>query len=167
MVRKILVALNRSDTINQSVFQEALTLAKATGASLKLLHVLPVDDDDSPGILALLNTPENRQRWEEFERPGLEMLRSLTEQALSAGVSAEYLQELGRPGHVICDNAQRWQADLVMMGRRGLTGIGELVLGSVSNYVTHYAPCSVLVVQCQKQSCSEENASQTMMAATH
>ncbi|NEO65320.1 MAG: universal stress protein, partial [Moorea sp. SIO4G2] len=36
---------------------------------------------------------------------------------------------------------------LIVLGRRGLGGLKEMVLGSVSNYVVHHAPCSVLVVQ--------------------
>ncbi|MEO0350033.1 MAG: universal stress protein, partial [Cyanobacteria bacterium P01_A01_bin.15] len=41
----------------------------------------------------------------------------------------------------------QWNADLIMMGRRGRSGFSELLLGSVSNYVMHHAPCSVLTVQ--------------------
>ena len=48
---------------------------------------------------------------------------------------------------MICNAAISWQADLIIMGRRGRTGLSELFLGSVSNYVLHHAPCAVLVVQ--------------------
>ncbi|MGC1393382.1 MAG: universal stress protein [Coleofasciculaceae cyanobacterium] len=36
---------------------------------------------------------------------------------------------------------------MVVVGRRGRTGLAEAFLGSVSNYVVHHAPCSVLVIQ--------------------
>ncbi len=147
MFRKILVALNRSDDISEYVFKEALDLAFITGASLKLIHVLSVDEKESPDILSLINTPENKKRWEEFEKPGLNLLKSLTEEAIAQGVQTEYSQTLGRPGHIICETARIWEAGLIILGRRGLSGMSELILGSVSNYVTHYAPCSVLVIQ--------------------
>jgi nucleotide-binding universal stress UspA family protein len=151
MFRKILVALHNCDDTNEYIFQEALELAKATKASLKLLHVLSVDEKESPNILTLINTSENKKRWEEFEKPGLDLLRSLTEQAIAAGVPTEYYQGLGRPGHIICETARVWEAGLIIIGRRGLSGISELILGSVSNYVTHYAPCSVLITQNPKE----------------
>jgi nucleotide-binding universal stress UspA family protein len=147
MMHKILVAIHGSDRETQFVFQEALDLAKASGASLKLLHVLPIDDKETPNILTIINTPENKKLWDEFEKPGLELLQKLTAEAITAGVPTEYYRELGKPGHVICETARLWQADLIVVGRRGLAGVSELLLGSVSNYVTHYAPCSVLVVQ--------------------
>jgi nucleotide-binding universal stress UspA family protein len=147
MFNKILVALHRSDDMSRYVFEDALELAKVTNSSLKLLHVLSVDDKDSPNILALIDTPENKKRWHEFEKPGLDLLKSLADKANAAGVTTEYYQGLGRPGHIICETARIWEAGLIMIGRRGLSGMSELILGSVSNYVTHYAPCSVLVVQ--------------------
>lgn len=147
MVRKILVPVHKLDAIGLHIFHEALDLAKSTGASLKLLHVISVDDESSPSIINLLNTPDNKKRWEEFEKPGLDMLHSLTAEATAAGVECESVQTLGRPTHVICDAAKACGADVIMIGRRGISGLSEILLGSVSNYVAHYAPCSVIVVQ--------------------
>lgn len=147
MFRKILVALNRCDDTSEYIFREALELAKATKASLKLLHILSVDEQESPNILTLINTLENKKPWEEFEKPGLDLLKSFTQQAIAAGVPTEYYQGLGRPGHIICETARVWEAGLIVIGRRELSGISELILGSVSNYVTHNAPCSILIIQ--------------------
>jgi nucleotide-binding universal stress UspA family protein len=147
MFHKILVALHRSDDMSQHVFQQALELALVTGASLKLLHVISIDEKESPSILTLIDTPDNKKRWEEFEKPGLDLLRTLANEAIAKGVRTEYYQGLGRPGHIICETALTWEAGLIVMGRRGLSGISELILGSVSNYVTHYAPTNVLLVQ--------------------
>ena len=36
---------------------------------------------------------------------------------------------------------------MIVVGSRGLKGLKEMFLGSVSNYVTHHAPCSVLIVR--------------------
>jgi len=36
---------------------------------------------------------------------------------------------------------------VIMIGRHGRTGLAEFFLGSVSNYVMHHAPCSVLTIQ--------------------
>jgi len=54
---------------------------------------------------------------------------------------------VGEPGREICALAQEWSADLILLGRRGMQGLGELLLGSVSNFVMHRANCAVLVVQ--------------------
>ena len=47
---------------------------------------------------------------------------------------------------MICDIASAWNADLIVMGRHGRLGLEELLMGSVSNYVTHHAHCAVLVL---------------------
>ena len=83
--------------------------------------------------------------WEAAESRGLELLRSLAQEA--TGVAVEFTQNIGSPGRVICDVAKDWGASLIVMGRRGRTGLTELFMGSVSSYVIHHAPCSVFVVQ--------------------
>jgi nucleotide-binding universal stress UspA family protein len=59
---------------------------------------------------------------------------------------------VGDPGKAICTLAQDWSADLIVIGRRGMHGLGELLLGSVSSYVMHRSPCAVLVVQGYEES---------------
>lgn len=53
----------------------------------------------------------------------------------------------GSPRETIVDEADRWGADLIVMGSRGLSAWGRLLLGSVSNAVVHHAKCSVEIVR--------------------
>ena len=143
---QILVAIDGS-TISRNAFDQALALAQASTAHLHLLHVLSVEDKGSPSIFALRD-PNFERQWEAFAKPSLEMLRSHQAIAHAAGVEATIHQKLGsNPGRVICDLAHGLDIDRIVVGRRGISGLNEMLMGSVSNYVTHYAPCSVLTVQ--------------------
>ena len=53
----------------------------------------------------------------------------------------------GPSRQVIVEEAERWGADLIIMGSRGLGAWNRLLLGSVSSAVVHHAPCSVEVVR--------------------
>jgi nucleotide-binding universal stress UspA family protein len=51
-----------------------------------------------------------------------------------------------QPAHVISDVARRAGADLIVVGTRGRTALGGLLLGSVTQRLLHVAPCPVLAV---------------------
>lgn len=53
----------------------------------------------------------------------------------------------GNPAEVIVDVIKENDADLVVMGSRGLSGIKELFLGSVSHHVVQKAPCPIFIVK--------------------
>jgi nucleotide-binding universal stress UspA family protein len=55
--------------------------------------------------------------------------------------------ERGSPGTVLCERAEALNADVVVVGSRGRGAIRRVLLGSVSNYVVHNAPCPVLVIR--------------------
>jgi nucleotide-binding universal stress UspA family protein len=59
---------------------------------------------------------------------------------------------VGSPAQVIVDEAERWGADLIVVGSHGYGFWQRALLGSVSNAVIHHAPCSVLVVRTPKDS---------------
>ncbi len=156
MVKKILVAIDRSE-MSAEVFKQALSLAKLTSASLMLLHVLSQEEEGSPEALIFPNIDYYpgwseqsfqlyQEHWEKFKNEGLQILQSLSAQANTSGINTEFTQNAGNPGRMICELAKNWNADLIMMGRRGRSGVAEFFLGSVSNYVLHHAPCSVQII---------------------
>jgi len=53
----------------------------------------------------------------------------------------------GDPRVEIVDEAERWGADLVILGSHGRTGVKRWLMGSVAEYVVRHAPCSVEVAR--------------------
>jgi len=114
MFHKILVAFDRSE-VGKHVFDEALSLAKATRASLMLLHVLSSYEEGYPLDMPLVSSLDYSGMQEEvvwyleqlevFKEQGLNLLRSRTEEATAAGVDTEFIHTPGSPGYVICDLA--------------------------------------------------------------
>jgi nucleotide-binding universal stress UspA family protein len=150
MFEKILVAIDDTES-SRSIFDEALVLAKANRSALMLIHVLTIVDNFYPGD-TFIGIPASAmqayaKRLEIRERDGIEQLRSLASEAIAAGIHTEFTQNIGDPGKLICEIAKSWNADSIVIGRRGLSGLNELLMGSTSNYVLHHAPCNVLIIQ--------------------
>lgn len=156
MFQKIVVALDRSDT-SQQVLDAAISLAKSLNAQLMLVHVLSPTDGFASPVFSMPGTyPLVREdvdfylkQWRSKETEGLEFLKAKADVATAAGISTEFTQILGDPGNAICTIARTWNANLILIGRRGYKGLGEFFMGSISNYVLHHAPCSVLTIQGQ------------------
>ncbi|GAB4344914.1 MAG: universal stress protein [Leptolyngbyaceae cyanobacterium] len=158
MFQKILVPLDHS-SMSQDLFEKALTLAVALKAELMLLHILSGEEPDSPlpippGADKIYWVPGSevnlelwKKQWEQYAAKSLQILQDFLSQAQRQGVPTEVQQMPGNAGRAICDMATNWGADLIVIGNRGHTGLKELFLGSVSNYVLHHAPCSVLTVK--------------------
>lgn len=160
MFHKIVVALDYSE-FSGPIFDKSISLAKMMGAQLGLINVLSLEDSVGyqpvvypGGFYSVLTEPQlerYREEWTEFKNRNLRQLEASLEKAKAAGISAELCQLFGSPGKSICEFAQSWGADLILMGRRGRTGLSELFLGSVSNYVLHHAHCAVLTLNTSSQ----------------
>lgn len=168
MFPKILVAMDSTE-VGKYVFEQALSLASSTKASLILLHVLSPYEAGYPEDMPLSNPDASqdeviRQYMEKlaiFKEQGLNLLRDRSNEAIAAGVNTQFTQQPGTPGYVICDLARTWGADLIIIGHQSSPKLNELILGSVSNYVTHHTPCSILVVHPQLPSASKSDSSQS------
>ena len=155
--KKILVAVDRSPA-SEDVFAKALDLAKSAQAKLVLLSAISPDYNVSyinPPIYpggesmsiseAAIKIYLERQEQERLN--SLEFLSGLGIRAKEVDVETEINQQLGDPARSICEVADTLSVDLIVVGRRGYSGLSELWMSSVSNYVLHHAPCSVLVIQ--------------------
>ncbi len=158
---KILVAIDRPP-LKLGVFEQALDLAQKESARLLVFHCISeefIGEPMPPASPEIGLDPLGIGSWQPLQQElQLETMQEQVEQvqawlqghyqqATALGISTELDYRMGNPGSEICDTARNWGADLVILGRRGLKGLSEFFEGSVSNYVVHHAPCSVLVIQ--------------------
>lgn len=154
---KILVAIDHSAQ-SDFVLDQVIDLATKEQAELMLFHAIQVEAlaEISPmvgtgmGLSPSMGReiPEiQQQRLEAQVQTTKEILQGYAEKAMARDIPTICHHQVGDPGVLACELAKSWGANLIVVGRRGRKGMTELFLGSVSNYITHNAPCSVLIVQ--------------------
>ena len=62
------------------------------------------------------------------------------------GLEWEATEEIGDPASALSDVCRDRDADLLVVGRRGAGVLELVVIGSVADRLTHYAPCPVMIV---------------------
>jgi len=126
----VLVGTDRSETAERAV-RFATDMARRYDAELFLLRVLLSDT----GVLA---------------EAGRELADYARELAGERGRSAVVVGE--DPAEAIVEAAKREDADVVVVGSVGMSGRKEFLLHNVPNRVSHNAPCTVVIVQTQRES---------------
>jgi len=145
MFSSIVVGTDGSDTATQAV-RQAVDMAGAVGAKLELVSAYaPVSEQRLSAERR--DAPEDVQ-WAINPQQEVEAsLAQAAEIARQAGVSVTTHARQGDPADAILDVAEEQNADLVIVGNKGMTGAKRFLLGSVPNKVSHHAPCSVLIVR--------------------
>jgi len=75
------------------------------------------------------------------------VLDAAAAQARSEGVEVQTHPVEADPADAILNIAEKVDADLIVVGNKGMTGARRYFLGSVPNNVSHHAPCSVIIVR--------------------
>ncbi|MBZ0156601.1 MAG: universal stress protein [Alphaproteobacteria bacterium] len=90
---------------------------------------------------------EGQKHADRIENEARAHLEAVREAAAEENVECEgIVRRNDRPYQAIVDEAVRRQADVIVMGRRGMTGLRKMLMGSVTARVVGHAPCKVLVV---------------------
>jgi nucleotide-binding universal stress UspA family protein len=142
---RIVVGTDGSDTAGEAV-RQAVELARMSGGKL---HI----------VAAFEPIPQTRVREEQAELPGdvshavgpredvNVILDTAVGQAKQDGVDADSYPREGDPADAILDVAEETNADVIVVGNKGMTGAKRFLLGSVPNKVSHHAPCGVYIVR--------------------
>jgi nucleotide-binding universal stress UspA family protein len=145
MFRSIVVGTDGSDTATQAV-RQATDLAGAIGARLELVSAYaPVSQQRLSEERR--QAPEDLQ-WAISPREDVDAtLEAAAVIARGANVEVTLYPRQGDPADAILDVAEEQEADLIIVGNKGMTGAKRFLLGSVPNKVSHHAPCSVLIIR--------------------
>jgi nucleotide-binding universal stress UspA family protein len=145
MFKSIVVGTDGSDTATQAV-RQAVDLARAVGAKLELVSAYePVP---APRLSEERRQAPEDLQWAIGPREDVDVtLEAAAAVAREAGVAVDVYPRQGDPADAILDVAEEQEADLVIVGNKGMTGAKRFLLGSVPNKVSHHAPCSVLIIR--------------------
>jgi nucleotide-binding universal stress UspA family protein len=144
-MNKIFAAIDFSPASDEAL-REAHDRAAATGALLKVCHIIPNE------IRSNLLFPQIT-RITALKFP-LEMKEVIN--AASARVAEvtgrgdadyELLVDDGTPQVLIVKHAEEWSADLIVVGSHGQTSAANVLLGSVTDSILRHAHCPVLIVR--------------------
>ncbi len=144
-MKKIFVAIDGSEHAWKAL-DYAAELAKGMNCTLFVYTALK--PSDSGALLAMYDMVDPLLATEVSGLDDLgDKLLAQAKDRLDASIEAEYKYEVGYPPEMILAAAEKSGADTIVMGSRGLSGIKELLLGSVSNHVVHYAKVPVVIVK--------------------
>lgn len=145
MYRKILVPLDGSATAARGL-EEAVGLARATGASLVLLHVV----EAYPIAIEMATADTWQLVMDGLRQHGRALIQRAHDTARDHGVACvDRMIEnpAGRVADAILDEVRASGCDLILMGTHGRRGFGHLLLGSDAERVLRESPVPVLVVR--------------------
>ena len=144
---KVLLAIDESDFAADAV-KEVETRLCVPGTTVRVIHAVASFVPAAASLVeaggSLEAVKENvADRYQEMVDHTASRLRDL-------GVPAEGVVREGSPGKTIVREAIDWDADMIILGAHGLTGLESLVMGNVARHVVDHAPCSVEVVRLKK-----------------
>jgi nucleotide-binding universal stress UspA family protein len=141
---KILLAIDGSAP-SQDAIEEVARRPWPSPSTLRILSVIqPYTPPATEIVLASATLEEVRQRQAQDAE---QLTRQAREGVSASGLSVETAVREGDPRTAIIDAADEWQADLIVVGSHGRTGLTRLVMGSVAQAVVAHAHCSVEVVR--------------------
>ena len=131
-VHRMVVAVDGSSASEKAVrfvLQDLLPRWQLRNTEIVLVHAMP-----------LLKYPEVKEA-------GKRLFKHYADRLVKAGFTVTESPRLGRPADEIIAVAKQKQADLIVIGAKGLGAVGRFILGSVSTKVAQHSGCSVLVVR--------------------
>ena len=143
---RILVPVDGSATSDEGL-REAIQLAKAQGAALRLVHVA---DEHFIATMGADYAASVDNLMRSMKAAGRRILRKAEGAVRRAGLEATtvMLETLTGPvADPIVGEAKKWRADLIVIGTHGRRGMRRLVLGSDAEHVVRLSPVPVLLVR--------------------
>jgi nucleotide-binding universal stress UspA family protein len=148
MFKTIVVGTDGSERAARAV-EAAADLAQTLGATLHVVQVYKGVDEAMASAMAsgMVTVPRDLSDVAQAESDAVnESLERLATALRDRGIAVETHAVSGSAAPMILDTADAVDADLIVVGNRGMTG-ARRILGSVPNTLAHHAECAVLIVR--------------------
>jgi nucleotide-binding universal stress UspA family protein len=143
---RLLLPVDESD-YSQAALRAVIAQVRRRSTEVRVLHVI----EPTTAYVSAEYLPHLVHDTAEIERDRWRQARALVDRVVSALRRAEFkaagVVDMGDPKRNILARAEKWNADLIVLGSHGLTGLNRFLMGSVSDAVSRHAGCSVQVVR--------------------
>jgi nucleotide-binding universal stress UspA family protein len=139
---KILLAVDDSK-YSDAALHAIMAQVPPKGAQIRVLHVLQPVSLSAPPQMSAMYAPE----LEGQAREARSLVEGIAGALRGAGFRVDTVVGKGDVRLTIIDSAADWNADLIVLGSHGRSGIPRLLLGSVAEFVARHAGCSVEIVR--------------------
>ena len=146
MYQRILAPIDGSATSTFGL-EEAIKLAKLTGASLRLIHVVDALTITTGLVPSAYYADEVPPRAKEA---GVQILEQARIRVEASGVKVDtflFDSMVARVSETVIEQAKAWNADLIVIGTHGRRGVVRVLLGSDAEQIIRMAPVPVLLVR--------------------
>ena len=146
MYTHILVPIDGSPTSDRAL-TEAASLARLTGAQVRLLHILdPVTHTRG------FERPETYSKdiLPQAQQAGLALLEERRARLANQGIAVDtqLLESLGASvARLVVEHAAQWQASVIVLGTQGRRGLERMLMGSDAEQIARHATVPVLLVR--------------------
>ena len=137
------IAVDGSEWGNRAADQ-AVRLAKQTGATVRLITVIPWSGFQPMPLEEIMTRPLVKN--EEEKRVQEKVLAPIMEKHADSGVTIESEIHWGHPVKVIHEAAKTEKVSMIFVGRRGRSRVADVVLGSVANALAHTIHVPIVLV---------------------
>jgi nucleotide-binding universal stress UspA family protein len=146
-MKNILVPFDFSDEAKNAL-GAAQTLARKSGAAITLLHVI---EDPNVNLIKVTGEahfdPIDALFVKKYREVVIEKLDKLTRDVSFDEIKISYKIDLDNAFSSISKHIAAHESNLIVMGTKGATGLGEVLVGSVTEKTVRYAKCPVIVVK--------------------
>lgn len=145
MFKKILVPVDGSEG-SWRALEHALEMGRKFESKIVIVNV--VQPYNNVGLLAVpMDAVSISNAHEELQKVGGKVMEMAKEKMGDYPHGMEYVMEIGHPSERIIAYTKKSGCDVIVIGSRGLSGIAEFFLGSVSSKVSQYAEIPVLIIK--------------------
>jgi nucleotide-binding universal stress UspA family protein len=139
---KVLVAVDDSK-FSEATLKAVIAQFNPRNTEVRVIHVVEPIAFSVPPQMAPGYTPELRDQVKKAE----ELVERSAKTLRTAGFNVEAEVGKGDIREKIIDSAAEWHADIIVIGSHGRSGMRRFLLGSVPEFVSRHANCSVEIVR--------------------
>ncbi len=143
--RNIVVATDGSEN-SQRAISYGVEIAKLSGATVHALYVV-----DTTSFSSIPMDAGWEVMYETLRKEGEKAISEVKKHGEVSGVEVREVLLEGHPSNEIIDFAENNNADLIVVGTLGKTGLDRFLMGSVAEKVVRGSKVPVLVVRSEKQ----------------